>query len=1122
MGGRQRLFVILVAIAVVLLAENLSAAINPPQATRVMPISREDLSFTGDSFLNIPLFEVPGRNGLNFPLVAHYQAGIRVDQPSGNIGLGWHLETGSIYRIPLNIVDFHNSEQTLVTYCGDNVCNGGEVFSNCPRDCPRDYGGEAGDQVCECDEYRVHPQSGQFDYPAPANSWGESVCGTGLSCTSLTNECLAGSCQAGTYFAPSTCGAGNTNDGYVCYDGTQYCYLMDCSSGTYDHFSCPSTSTPNKCYAGVRCSAGCGNGICGSGENWFNCHTDCTSLPSQNSVCDFNTGSCGNGLCENYYCENDYCSIIKIPTRVCGNGRCEIGESYDGSEGIECAVDKVYGSNWGDCRAPSTVEEFKFTMDDPLPDAYYVSFPDGGIEFHNYAPPATAQIFPIFKPSNLNIPYRLERLDNYCDDFIEYACDYTGFILTKADGSRYIYGKAVKRTVADQYDNGDESRGPNPLFTGSPKGNMEWKLTAILDPDYIDGSNPKDLDPLNSAKDNKGNWVAIKYNTNSLHYDFFENNEIAHIDFVYVDKIITPSHVAVFTYEDDFYYTSGSGAVQYNYLYDFQKERKYSNDGDETQNQKPRHLKRITLYQNQGPNYDGSSISATAIREVEFYYNTMNTLTATSGNANPSSCKSSGIINIPDNTALSRLTLTEIKLRGKTLDNSLPSYEFSYFAGPDYAKLPTCTRSNPYNYRDIFNYYTTNPNGLEIEKENQATAGFDAFGGFDEAKVWSLGQISYPTGLKASFTYENDRIYKDFTVTFRDDDTNTDVTVYSDPTVDHTFLMGGIRLKQTQLTSRTSGETASYAYDYEYENPAVPTINPAYRAGYVNKVPENFIQKKIESYGGTSFMFVNTLREEPPEYVYYIATKTTNPGSSGSVKHIYDLSLDNIEPGAINPYAEASSAILTGETMCLISEYNPGQMDQYQWCEKASDNFVDKVALVAVNDYEGLRGFLDKTEYRNSAGNLVRVEETLRSYSPVTTAILDKSPQTLNGDLSNHYFNSNVNLPSGKKTTTYDPATGASVSTITDISYNDFYDDGLGLSERIILPVSYTTYKEGSTTKRKTEIGYAISGTGDAHLDGILKNRFIVALKKTITQKEVIGAAETVKSQEKFDYSEEA
>src|SRR3989344_1005561 len=582
MWGRQRLLLIPAAIVVILLAEISNAAINPPEASRVMPISREDIFFTGDSFLNIPLFEVPGRNGFNFPLVAHYQAGIRVDQPASNIGLGWHLETGSVYRIPINIVDFHNSKQTLVTYCGDNVCNGGEFFSTCPRDCPSTNGGESGDQVCECDEYKMHPQAAGFDWPASPDPYGASECSSGLSCTSIINECIQGSCRSGTSYNPGTCGADNTAEGYVCFDGDNSCWLMDCGGGSYyDHSACPGV-TLNKCYNGQRCTAGCGNGACGSGENWFNCHTDCTTLPSQNFVCDFNTGNCGNGLCENYYCENDYCSIIKIPTKVCGNGRCEIGESYDGSEGIECAVDKQYGSppKWGDCRAPTSVEELKYTMDDPLPDAYYVSFPEGGIEFHNYAPPSTAEIFPIFKPSNLNIPYKLERLDNYCDDFTEYACDYTGFILTKSDGSRYIYGKALKRTVADAFDDGNEARGPNPMFTGSPKGNMEWKLTAILDPDYIDGSNPKDLDPLNSAKNNKGNWIALKYTTSSLHYDFFDNDEIAHVDFAYIDKIITPSHAAVFTYEDDFYQTSGSGAVLYNYLYDYQKERIYSSDGD--------------------------------------------------------------------------------------------------------------------------------------------------------------------------------------------------------------------------------------------------------------------------------------------------------------------------------------------------------------------------------------------------------------------------------------------------------------------------------------------------------------------------------------------------------------
>jgi hypothetical protein len=55
----------------------------------------------GDLSLSISLMTVPGRDGLNFDIVANYRSGIQVKQSASWIGLGLSLDLGSITRHPL-------------------------------------------------------------------------------------------------------------------------------------------------------------------------------------------------------------------------------------------------------------------------------------------------------------------------------------------------------------------------------------------------------------------------------------------------------------------------------------------------------------------------------------------------------------------------------------------------------------------------------------------------------------------------------------------------------------------------------------------------------------------------------------------------------------------------------------------------------------------------------------------------------------------------------------------------------------------------------------------------------------------------------------------------------------
>src|SRR5262252_1562717 len=52
----------------------------------------------GDLQFRLPLLTVPGRNGLDVPIVLTYQSGPRNQQPASWVGLGFNLQVGTITR----------------------------------------------------------------------------------------------------------------------------------------------------------------------------------------------------------------------------------------------------------------------------------------------------------------------------------------------------------------------------------------------------------------------------------------------------------------------------------------------------------------------------------------------------------------------------------------------------------------------------------------------------------------------------------------------------------------------------------------------------------------------------------------------------------------------------------------------------------------------------------------------------------------------------------------------------------------------------------------------------------------------------------------------------------------
>ncbi len=69
-----------------------------PEVTHFTRIQQPGVDSHGDLNLSVPLMTVPGRDGLDFDLVAQYNSGIQVTQSASWIGLGWSLDVGSLTR----------------------------------------------------------------------------------------------------------------------------------------------------------------------------------------------------------------------------------------------------------------------------------------------------------------------------------------------------------------------------------------------------------------------------------------------------------------------------------------------------------------------------------------------------------------------------------------------------------------------------------------------------------------------------------------------------------------------------------------------------------------------------------------------------------------------------------------------------------------------------------------------------------------------------------------------------------------------------------------------------------------------------------------------------------------
>ncbi|MBL7995260.1 hypothetical protein JNM05_07790 [bacterium] len=111
--------------------------------------------------------------------------------------------------------------------------------------------------------------------------------------------------------------------------------------------------------------------------------------------------------------------------------------------------------------------------------------------------------------------------------------DIDKFILTSSDGTRYVFGLALR----------SEDRMGGIVMEHI----SNWRLTAILSPDFIDGGgddlNPMDVNELSC----KGSWIYVKYRSiENMRLRKYENPNLL-MQVTYPDTIYTPTHKVIFT-----------------------------------------------------------------------------------------------------------------------------------------------------------------------------------------------------------------------------------------------------------------------------------------------------------------------------------------------------------------------------------------------------------------------------------------------------------------------------------------------------------------------------------------------------------------------------------------------
>ncbi len=270
------------------------------------------------------------------------------------------------------------------TDCGDGVCDEGENYQSCPKDCVKtgcgtiDYVGCCDSQVLTwCEEGKLYmlpcgdnPQcgwnskSGYYDcgtaggsepggqYPRTCGGTAGPVCGNG---TCETGE-MSSTC-------PADCGAANGCGDGVCFDAETFqtcpadCISSGCSGISF--FGCCKGDLLQWCQENKTMQISCDNNRqCGwnADGGYYDCGTPGTQDPTGHHPRTCGTDEpmavCGDGRCQAPETSESCPLDCVIGSVLCGDGKCEAPET-SGSCPADCVIGSVSCGD-GKCEAPET------------------------------------------------------------------------------------------------------------------------------------------------------------------------------------------------------------------------------------------------------------------------------------------------------------------------------------------------------------------------------------------------------------------------------------------------------------------------------------------------------------------------------------------------------------------------------------------------------------------------------------------------------------------------------------------------------------------------------------------------------------------------------------------------